>query len=63
MARARAGTEGEGAETTVDVEAAATFKVTPTMKLRLSQRYENVDSEVGYDYTRNTTMLTALKEF
>ena len=53
----------DGDETTIEAEGGLTFHLTDKSDLRISQRYEDVDSDVGFSYEKNTTLLTLSKRF
>ncbi len=57
------GLETDGNETTIDTAATLAFKVSNQSTVRLVQRYENVDSDVSVDFTKNTTSLAFTQEF
>ena len=55
--------DGDGVEDRVIVEGSVAYHFSKMTSLTLTQRYEDLDSEVGESFVKNTTRLVFGREF
>ena len=57
------GLQDSGDVKTIEEEIGVTYRMTETSSLKFTQRYEDVNSEVGVSYTKNAFSLALTKQF
>jgi hypothetical protein len=58
-----AGRQAGGDEKTLSAGADAAMKIGPASSIKLAQLYSDVNSDVGYSFTKNTTRLSLMVTF
>ena len=57
------GSQHSGDETTIEAQGKVTYRVTDKTSVSLIQRFEDVDSDVGVSFSKNSTTLALSKSF